>query len=782
MRKAIVLLLLGFLLAGNASLAAAETIKEIQVTGLQRITLARLLSSITLRQGNEFTQQEISQAIKDIFASGFFDDVQITEDQGIINIVVDELPAIESIDIKGSKLIKKDQVIMALEENGIKQSEIFKHNQFEIILNELEALYAQQGRYGTKVEAEIEELDGNRVNIKINIREGKAAKIVQINIVGNKVYKNKELRNMLNLKERGKWNSRTAKVKYSRPKLTADLDILRNHYLNNGYAKANIKDSVVSINPDKDLIAIHIHIDEGKKYTLGEINIVGETIVNPQQLYSQLIINNQQVFSQQMISASSDVIIAILGREGYGLANVNTIYNYNDDEGTIDVSFYVRAGQKTYIRQINFVGNTKSVHTALRRHLVQYEGAPYSSSKISQSLARVRRLSYVEDIQVTRQAVLGEPDKVDLLFTLKEAPSGSIGGGLLYSDLSGVSLSFDYADRNFYGTGDSFSTSLNYGEVQKSFSLNYNQPFLTLDGVSANYLLRFRTVDFEEADIGNYAIQSSIFGTTFGYPITLTNRINYGFRIANINLGVGDRPNEEIDMYTKRYGKNYNDFSLTSGFSHNSLNRGFKPTAGHRFSLTNSLTFPTEGERPSYYEISLQHASYFKLSRSIDELAIMLGLKLAYFNTWEGGDVYLPFYNNYYAGGVASVRGYASNSLGPRATLNNSTDASLLSQGGNIRILGRFEFIFPLGSLSNDVSGLRTSLFWDIGNVFQNKCIVKAPHCEIPVSYEELRQSYGLSIRWYIQFFPLTFVFSRPINPKEGDDTLNFQFTLGAEF
>ena len=782
MRKAIVLLLLGFLLAGNASLAAAETIKEIQVTGLQRITLARLLSSITLRQGNEFTQQEISQAIKDIFASGFFDDVQITEDQGIINIVVDELPAIESIDIKGSKLIKKDQVIMALEENGIKQSEIFKHNQFEIILNELEALYAQQGRYGTKVEAEIEELDGNRVNIKINIREGKAAKIVQINIVGNKVYKNKELRNMLNLKERGKWNSRTAKVKYSRPKLTADLDILRNHYLNNGYAKANIKDSVVSINPDKDLIAIHIHIDEGKKYTLGEINIVGETIVNPQQLYSQLIINNQQVFSQQMISTSSDVIIAILGREGYGLANVNTIYNYNDDEGTIDVSFYVRAGQKTYIRRINFVGNTKSVHTALRRHLVQYEGAPYSSSKISQSLARVRRLSYVEDIQVTRQAVLGEPDKVDLLFTLKEAPSGSIGGGLLYSDLSGVSLSFDYADKNFYGTGDSFSTSLNYGGVQKSFSLNYNQPFLTLDGVSANYLLRFRTVDFEEADIGNYAIQSSIFGTTFGYPITLTNRINYGFRLANINLGVGDEPNEEIDIYTKRYGKNYNDFSLTSGFSHNSLNRGFKPTAGHRFSLTNSLTFPTEGERPSYYEISLQHASYFKLSRSIDELAIMLGLKLAYFNTWEGGEVYLPFYNNYYAGGVASVRGYASNSLGPRATLNNSTDAGLHSQGGNIRILGRFEFIFPLGSLSNDVSGLRTSLFWDIGNVFQNKCIVKAPHCEIPVSYEELRQSIGLSIRWYIQFFPLTFVFSRPINPKEGDDTLNFQFTLGAEF
>ena len=782
MRKAIVLLLLGFLLAGNASLAAAETIKEIQVTGLQRITLARLLSSITLRQGNEFTQQEISQAIKDIFASGFFDDVQITEDQGIINIVVDELPAIESIDIKGSKLIKKDQVIMALEENGIKQSEIFKHNQFEIILNELEALYAQQGRYGTKVEAEIEELDGNRVNIKINIREGKAAKIVQINIVGNKVYKNKELRNMLNLKERGKWNSRTAKVKYSRPKLTADLDILRNHYLNNGYAKANIKDSVVSINPDKDLIAIHIHIDEGKKYTLGEINIVGETIVNPQQLYSQLIINNQQVFSQQMISTSSDVIIAILGREGYGLANVNTIYNYNDDEGTIDVSFYVRAGQKTYIRQINFVGNTKSVHTALRRHLVQYEGAPYSSSKISQSLARIRRLTYIEDIQVTRQAVLGEPDKVDLLFTIKEAPSGSIGGGLLYSDLSGVSLSFDYADRNFYGTGDSFSTSLNYGEVQKSLSFNYNQPFLTLDGVSANYLLRFRTVDFDEAEIGNYAIQSSLFGTTFGYPITLTNRINYGFRLANINLGVGDRPNEEIAMYTKRYGKNYNDFSLTSGFSHNSLNRGFKPTAGHRFSLTNSLTFPTEGERPSYYETSLQHASYFKLSRSIDELAIMLGLKLAYFNTWEGGDVYLPFYNNYYAGGVASVRGYASNSLGPRATQYKSTDASLLSQGGNIRILGRFEFIFPLGSLSNDVSGLRTSLFWDIGNVFHNKCIVKAPHCEIPVSYEELRQSYGLSIRWYIQFFPLTFVFSRPINPKEGDDTLNFQFTLGAEF
>ncbi len=782
MKKAIVIFLLSFLLAGNTSLAAAEVVKEIQVTGLQRITLARLLSSITLRQGNEFTQQEISQAIKDIFASGFFDDVQITENQGIINIAVDELPAIESIEIKGSKLIKEEQVLMVLEENGIKQSEIFKHNQFEIILNELEGLYAQQGRYGTKVEAETEELDGNRVNIKINIREGKPAKIVQINIVGNKVYKNKQLRDMLNLRERGKWNSASGRVKYSRPKLAADLDILQNYYLNNGYAKVNIKDSVVSINPDKDLIAIHIHIDEGKKYTLDKIDIVGETIVNPQQLYSQLIIKNQQFFSQQRITASSDVIVAILGREGYGLANVNTIYNYNDDEGTIDVSFFVRPGQKTYIRKINFVGNTKSVHTALRRYLVQYEGAPYSSTKISQSLARVRRLSYVEDIQVTRQAVLGEPDKVDLLFTLKEAPSGNVGGGLLYSDLSGVSLSFDYSDRNFYGTGDSFSSSLSYGRVQRALSFNYNQPFITLDGVSANYLLRFRTVDFNEADIGNYAIQSSLFGTTFGYPVSLTNRINYGFRITNINLGVGNNPDEEIALYTERYGKNYNDFSLTNVFSHNSLNRGFKPTAGHRFSLSNSLTFPNKGERPGYYETSLQHSTYFKLSRSIDELAIMLGLKLAYFNTWEDGDAYLPFYNSYYAGGVASVRGYGSNSLGPRATLNDSTDASLLSQGGNIRTLGRFEFIFPVGSLSNDVSGLRTSLFWDIGNVFHDKCIVEAPHCQIPIAYDQLRQAYGLSVRWYIQFFPLTFVFSRPINPKKGDDTMSFQFTLGAEF
>ena len=783
--------ILFFMLFFISNLSAFEKIKieDIQITGLQRVTEARLLSATSLREGQSYHAKKISQAIKDIFATGFFSDVRITPNGNIIQIEVDEMPVIENIEIKGSKLIKQEQIIKALDDNNIKKGEIFKHNQFDLIIKELEYLYTQQGRYGTKVDATTEELYGNRINININIREAKAAKIVKINIVGNKVFKDKELKKMLNLKERNKWNNNEANVKYSRPKITADLDIIQNYYLNKGYAKANIKDNVVSINSKKDLIGIYIYIDEGRQYKVRNIKILGETIVNPQKLYSLLTIKNDQVFSQQKVSKSAELIVLALESEGYGLANVNTIYDYNDATGKIDITFYVRPGQKTYIRKIDFLGNKKSTHTSLRRYLVQHEGAPYSSDKISESLARIRRLSYIESIDMERQSVPGEPDKVDLLFTIKEAPSGSIGGGLLYSDLSGVSLSFDYVDRNFYGSGNSLSSSLNFGNIQRELALAYTQPFLTVDGVSASYFLNFRSVNFEQASLGNYGLQSSRFGISFGYPTSSSDRLNYGFRITSITLGLGNSPNKEIISYSNRYQDQYNDFALTFGVLHNTLNRGFKPTRGNKLSLSWSLNFPinndqdAENSRPAYYETEFQHENYFKLSQNIDELAIMLGFKAGYFNTWGQGNAYLPFYNNYFAGGVGSVRGYVPNSLGPRATLNEDANTpSLFSQGGNIRLLGRFEFIFPFGSLSNDASGIRSSLFWDIGNVFHNRCIIQEPHCEIPVSYEELRQSVGLSIRWYIQFFPLTFVLAKPTNPQAGDSTASFQFTLGSQF
>lgn len=761
--------------------ASQERVKEIQVYGLQRVTLGRLLSSMEIRQGTVITDKDISQAVKDVFSTGYFDDVSITQQQGIVYIKVSELPAINEIIIKGSKLIKEEQIKEVLESSGIQEGEILRNAQFEIILNELEALYAEQGRYGTKIEATTEVLaEGNVVNININIVEGNPAKIARINILGNKAFRDKELKELMSLRARGKWNSQGSKIKYSRTKLVADLDTLTQYYLNNGYAKAVIVDNVVSINKDRDLININIQISEGKRYKLKSLQIIGDTIVPKQDIFARLTIEEGNFFSQQAISASNSLIVDILGDKGYGLAATNTVYEYDDLLGTISANIYVQPGQKTYIRNIDFIGNKKSQHTALRRYLQQYEGSPYSSSSVARSLSAIRRLPYVANAQVERKAIANQPDKVDLLFIIEESPSGNIGGGLFYSDLDGISLSFSFTDNNFYGKGNSFSSNIKYGRVSQEIGFSIGQPFINLDGVSANYFLRYRETDFDVANIANYALTSATMGVSFGYPISFNNRINYGLSFNNLNIFQGTNPQQEISNYTRIYGDKYSDAAFTTTVSHNSLNRGFKPTDGRRTSFSLGFQVPIDGgERPTIYEASLNHITYFKLSPSIDELAFSIRFNLAHFNTWQTGEnVYLPFYKRYYLGGANSVRGFQPNSLGPRST-TSAGRASTSSQGGNLLILGRTEFIFPLTGLSNDVSNIRTSLFWDIGNVFNTRCIVKEPHCEIPITYKELRQSIGFSLRWYIQFFPLTFSISSPINAQENDRTLGFQFSFG---
>ena len=763
---------------------AAEQVREIKVDGLQRVTLGRLLAATEIRQGIAISDKELSQAIKDIFATGYFEDVKIEFKDGVLHIILVELPAIQDINIKGSKLIKEDQIREVLEASRIKEGEILINTQYELILSELKSLYAEQGRYGTTIEAEPEKLsEGNLVNINIEINEGNPAIIARINILGNKAFRDRRLKNLMKLRARNKWNTQGNTIKYSRTQLIADLDIIRRHYLNNGYAKVEIEDNVVNINRRKDLININIQITEGKKYKIDEVQIIGDTIIPREELFSILSVKKDNFFSQNEVSDSSDLILDVLGNEGYGLAKVNTIYDYDDLLGIIDINFYILPGQRTYIRNIEIVGNKKTQHTALRRYIRQYESAPYSSRLVSRTLSAIRRLPSVLNARVERKEVPNHPDKLDLVFVIEEGPSGNIGGGIFYSDLSGFSLSFSYSDNNFYGKGNSFSSDIRYSRASHELGLNFRQPFINLDGVSASYFIRYRNFNFAEVDIANYALVTTTAGVSFGYPFTFNDRISYGLSYRDIGIVLGNSPQREITRYSGLYGTDYDDASFDITVNHNSLNRGFKPTAGHRTSFSLALEGAVDGtERPDIYEVTLDHTTYFKLSPTIDELAISLGFRLAYFDTWEeneeGRDIYLPFYKHYYAGGINSVRGFSPSSLGPRNTLSDGSP-SFSSQGGNTRILGRSEFIFPLGTLSNDQTTLRSSFFWDIGNVFNTKCIVQEPHCEIPITYEELRQSVGFSLRWYIAFLPLSFAISSPLNAKDGDRTVGFQLSLG---
>ena len=755
-------------------------IQEITVEGLQRITRSKMLGVTQLQPSSFLTEQDIGGALKDIFATGFFDNVSIRYEENNLSIRVKERPSVEEIIIEGNKLIKTEQLLDALRLSGIKQGEIFPSNKFSVILNELHLLYAEQGRYGTQITADTEILEGNRVRLTINIMESDAAQVVQINIVGNDYFSDEELRKLMKTKT-GRTSSRS---KYSRQKFAADLDTLRNYYLNNGFARIIIKDGIVMINNAKNFIALSIHIEEGKRYLIDDIRIAGDTVLSPALLKELLPLQTGDVFSQSKIERASNAVTARLGVEGYGLAQVNNIFSYKEQEGKISLTLYIRPGQKTYVRRVEFIGNEKTTHTALRQYIVQMEGAPYSAEKIRTSLARLRRLSYIEDAQVNRKNIAGRPDQLDLLFTIQEVSSGSIGGGLIYNDVTGLSLSADYADRNFYGSGNSFSSSFSYSDTQQMLNFRFTQPYLTLEGLSASYFLRFTVTNFDTTQIGNYALERSSAGFSLGYPISSNGRINYGIEASNIHLEIGTNPATEIKLYSTRYGNDYSDFVLTSSNTYNNLNRGFKPTAGNDFSVSFNLGFPIDG-RPSYYEIRLRENRYFKLHQNIDELSLQLGFNLAYLNSWDKDD-FLPFYKHYYAGGLTTVRGYSGGSLGPRSSIEDNETGRQISSGsslgGNLQTNARIEFIFPLPGISNDQTSLRSSFFWDIGNVFNTRCILREPHCEIPLEYDNLRQSVGFALRWYIQFFPIAFVWAYPLNPDEEDRTTRFLFTIGTVF
>ncbi len=784
----IVRLFVPFILCGSFSfLAHAEELfvpAELKVEGLQRVTLARVLSVTDLRSGRLAGAQSVADAIKNIYATGYFQDVKILRSNNTLIIRVEEHPAVSALEIKGNKLIKTENLEDAMKQNGVEVGRIFPYGRFELILQELKALYAEQGRYGASIESEVSELDGNRIEILINIDEGKPTQISQINILGNQFFRERQLLDLLLLKQRTNWNGNSRKTQYSRQSLLADLETMRNHYLDAGFARVRIEDTVVSIDNNKKFINIGIYIMEGKRYKIGNVRIAGNLILPEEQLVSQLAFRTDEIFSQRKITESTRAITRTLGNEGYGLARVNPSYQFDEVNGKINITLYVRPGEKTYVRHIRFVGNKKSKHTRLRRVLPQLEGAHYSSELISLSLSRLRRLPYLQNAEVTTRAVPGRSDRVDLIFTVTEAPSGSISGGLVYNDLTGVSLTLDFSDRNLFGSGNSLTTSISYSNVRQLFSVSYTQPFVTPNGVSASYFLRLRNLDFNQASLGSYGIQSSALGVDFGYPVSEYERVSYGFDFDAINVGLGSGPSQEVVNYTDTYGTRYNDVGISTGYSYNNLDSGFKPTSGNSVSLRLNLKVPTEQEkereRSPYYQASMRQQTFLRLHREIKELIFFLGTRVSYLDNLNTREA-IPFYEHYYAGGIGTVRGYGVNSLGPRATLSGGSP-SLRSQGGNLRTIVNMELIFPIPRLTSDATGLRTSLFWDAGNVFNTRCIYEVPHCEIPIAYNQLRQSYGFSLRWQIQFVPLTFVFARPINPKEGDITDDFQFTLGSVF
>ena len=771
MKRSLLSLLIGSLAITPA--VQAFVVSDIRIDGLQRVSAGSVYNALPVEVGDDLQSADIAGATRALYQTGYFNDIRMVREGNVLVVTVVERPTISAIDIEGNKAIKTEDLKNGLEHSGLAVGEIFQQATLEAIRLELERQYVAQGRYGASITTNVVPQPRNRVKLEIDIKEGKEATIEHVNIVGNNAFPKDELLSLFEL-EPSKWYKFfSSSDKYSREKLAGDLERLRSWYLDRGYINFDITSTQVSISPDKQHVYITVNIDEGEKYTINDVKLAGDLPIPQEEADALLLAEPGQVFSRKLVTSTEEVLTRRLGNDGYTFANVTGIPTPNHENQTVELTFFVDPGRRAYVRRINFVGNTKTDDEVLRREMRQLEGASANAEQIELSRVRLERLGFFKQVNVTTQPVPGTNDQIDVTYTVEEQPSGNVTASIGFSQSDGLLLGGSISQNNFLGTGNRVSLGLNRSDISQLYSFSFFDPYFTVDGVSRGYDVYYRTYDFEDSDISSYAANTFGGNIRFGYPLSETQSINFSLGVDGTDITTGSATPLVILDYLAQNGHQFTNFKTSIGWSQSALNRGLLPTAGYSQSLSLSLALP--GSTTTFYKLTYRGQYLYPLTDNFTaRFATRLGYGGAYGDTTE-----LPFFENFYAGGFGSVRGYRDNSLGPKAAqLNDPTDFNSL--GGDVLIEGTAELLFPLPFIT-DQRSLRTSVFFDFGNVFDTSCSPLVVDCFRP-DFKELRYSAGFGLTWITPLGPLTFSLAKALNAKGEDDTQSFQFSLGTPF
>ncbi|PAA13618.1 outer membrane protein assembly factor BamA [Pseudomonas fragi] len=774
----------------NASLAHAQGFKiaDIRINGLQRVSAGSVFGALPLNVGEQVDDQQLVESTRALFKTGFFQDIQLGRDGDVLVITVVERPSIASIDIEGNKAISTDDLMKGLKQSGLAEGEVFQRATLEGVRNELLRQYVAQGRYSAAVDAEVVAQPRNRVGLKIRIDEGEVAAIKHINVVGNSVFDQAELDDQFTLKTSNWLSFFKNDDKYAREKLSGDLERLRSYYMDRGYINMEIVSTQVSISPDKKQVFITVNISEGAKYTVRDITLRGDLKVPEDQIHALLLVQKGQVFSRKLMTSTSDLITRRLGNEGYTFANVNAVPVPSKDGNTVDIEFVVDPGKRAYANRINFRGNTKTEDQVLRREMRQMEGGWASTYLIDQSKTRLERLGYFKEVNVETPAVAGVDDQVDVNYSVEEQSSGSITASVGFAQSAGLILGGSITQNNFLGTGNSASLGLTRSEYQSKYNIGFTDPYFTKDGVSLGYNAFYNKTDYNDYyddGVSYYSINSYGAGATLGYPINETSRISFGLTAQHDSIEPGTYSADEIYDFIDREGKEFTNFKANLGWSESTLNKGILATRGYAQNLNLMVTVP--GSDLSFYKIDYTGQTFLPVSAST---SLRFHTKLGYGNGYGSTDG-LPFYENYTAGGEGTVRGFESGTLGPRNTPATGTyssagqayysDRDTEALGGNIMITGGVEYLFPMPFIKDNKS-LRTSLFWDVGSVYSDKCYLSTTTGCDGVDLSQMASSVGVGVTWYSPMGPLSVNLALPIRKPDDAETQVFQFSMGQTF
>ncbi|NWK47807.1 outer membrane protein assembly factor BamA [Acinetobacter sp. SwsAc7] len=815
-------------------------VRDIKVDGLVRLTPANVYGMIPLNSGDRVSDAALANAIRSLYATGLFDDIK-TEKQGdTLVFKVVERPLISKVEFKGNKLIPKEALEEGLKKMGITEGEVLKKSALQTVESELEQQYMQQGRYDADVKVVTTAKPNNRVDLTIEFVEGKAAKVVDINIIGNTVFKESEIEQAFAVKESG-WTSIISRNdRYAREKMAASLESLRALYLNKGYINFNINHSSLNLSEDKKNIFVEVSVDEGEQFKFGETKFLGDALYTPAELKALQIYKDGDIYSQEKVNAVKQLLLRKYGNAGYYYAEVNVVPQIDKETHLVDLNYYVNPGQQVTVRRINFTGNTKTADEVLRREMRQMEGALASNEKIDLSKVRLERTGFFKTVDIKPARVPNTADQVDLNINVEEQHSGTSTLAVGFSQSGGVTFQAGLSQTNFMGTGNSVAIDLSRSETQDYYNLSVTDPYFTIDGVRRGYNMYYRKTKLDEDyNVNNYVTDSLGGGINFGYPIDENQSVSAGLNIdqtevttgkyvstyvrdyllahggkatgkaedvcigtienlyedtANPTKITGTKCNGQTVDYDNEFNGDFLTYNLNLGWSYNTLNRPVFPTSGMSHRVNGEIALP--GSDVEYQKLTYDAQAYFPLGKDF----VLRGYgKLGY-----GND--LPFYKNFYAGGFGSVRGYDNSTLGPKYpgvtySESRSKDNDYEEVGGNALIQFGTELALPLPFKGDWTRQVRPVLFAEGAQVFDTQCDVPSgqlymtgsktdagvdakQYCKDNFGFEldNMRYSVGVGFTWITMIGPLSLSYAYPLNDKDGDETKNIQFEIGRTF
>ncbi len=813
--KRIAALILLASLSANALAFEPFVVSDIRIDGLSRISQGTVLNYLPVNRGDRLTNDGAQRAIRALYQTKFFSDVEVDREGDIMVVKVVERPSIAKLSLRGNKDIKEDDLRKGLKEIGLSEGETFDRLSLDRVQQELVRQYYNRGKYNVSVEPHVTNLDRNRVAIDIEIREGKVAKIKEINIVGNKAFTDKDIRKGFE-SDTSNWLSWYSKDdQYSREKLSGDLEKLQSYYMDRGYADFGVDSTQVTIAPDKRTMYVAASVKEGDIYTISDVHLLGELILPEESLHQLVYVHKGDTFNRKAIEASTNSIKSILASIGYAFAKVTPVPKLDKDKRTVDLTLYIEPGKRVYVRRVIFQGNTRTEDDVMRREMRQLEGSWFSQPAIDRSKIRLQRLGYFKTVNIDKALVPGTEDQVDLTAKVEEQSAGSLMFGVGYSQYSGIILSASVSQNNFLGTGDSFTVGASRSDYSTSINASYFNPYLTDSGVGIGYNAGYTKSNYANtnSDFVNYESSMKSFSSFLSFPISETDNIRTGLGISSnkINLAydvvdttgavttVNYSPQIMIDYQNALGHKTIHTWDATIGWTHDTRNGYWAPTRGGLISLSTDIALP--GSTVQYYKIFGEANHYWPIGKGfVLYLDGQVGYGKAYGQTFDynggtsykaGDPVTFPFWENYYSGGVRDVRGFQDNTLGPRVCTGTYPDGSPIKAnkdgtctggyysyaqpiGGAFKVLGTAELYLPLPFLK-DINTARVSWFVDVGNVYQDYQSFKA---------SELRASTGISLHWQAPIGPLIINFAVPIRTQADDNHYEerIQFTFGSQF